>query len=182
MSEDLIQRVTKVIATSKRIPLETVTIDSEFVQLGIDSMDAVEILFALEGEFDISIPDEEVRSVRNVRDMCAGVERLVAAKNADAPAGKASAQGSAAAPTENVAPASTDVGLSSGATPERDPQKDPGQVLAVPVPPPAAPAIRSEGNSNHAPEESPVAKAETATASTAKSSIAKASTAKPSTT
>jgi acyl carrier protein len=51
-------------------------------------MDAVEILFALEGEFDISIPDDEVRSVRNVRDMCAGVERLVAAKNADAPAGK----------------------------------------------------------------------------------------------
>ena len=43
-------------------------------------MDAVEILFALEGEFDISIPDEEVRTVRNVRDMCAGVERLVAAK------------------------------------------------------------------------------------------------------
>jgi acyl carrier protein len=88
MSEDLIQRVTKVIATSKRIPLETVTIDSEFVQLGIDSMDAVEILFALEGEFDISIPDEEVRTVRNVRDMCSGVERLVAAKNAGAPAGQ----------------------------------------------------------------------------------------------
>src|ERR1017187_8206009 len=100
--------------------------------------------------------------------------------------GKASAQGSAAAPTENIAPASTDVGLSSGAIPERDPQKDPGQVLAVPVPPPAAPAIRSEGNSNHAPEKSPVVKAGAATASTAKSSIAKppiakASTAKPST-
>jgi len=88
MSEDLIQRVTKVIATSKRIPVETVTIDSEFETLGIDSMDAVEILFALEGEFDISIPDEEVRTVRNVRDMCAGVERLVVAKDANAPAGK----------------------------------------------------------------------------------------------
>jgi acyl carrier protein len=48
----------------------------------------VEILFALEGEFDISIPDEEVRSVRNVRDMCAGVERLASAKNADLPAGQ----------------------------------------------------------------------------------------------
>jgi len=88
MSEDLIQRVTKVIATSKRIPVETVTIDSQFETLGIDSMDAVEILFALEGEFDISIPDEEVRTVRNVRDMCTGVERLVAAKNAGTPAGQ----------------------------------------------------------------------------------------------
>jgi acyl carrier protein len=82
MSEDLIQRVLKAIATSKRIPLETVTIDSEFQQLEIDSMDAVEILFALENEFEINIPDDEVRNVRNVRQMCEGVERLVAAKAA----------------------------------------------------------------------------------------------------
>jgi acyl carrier protein len=81
MSDELIQRVLKVIATSKRIPLESVTIDGEFEQIGIDSMDAVEILFALENEFDISIPDEEVRQVRNVRQMCEGVARLVAAKS-----------------------------------------------------------------------------------------------------
>jgi len=80
MSDDLIQRVLRVIATSKRIPLDTVTIDSDFQQLSIDSMDAVEILFAMENEFDISIPDEDVRSVRNVRQMCEGVEKLLAAK------------------------------------------------------------------------------------------------------
>jgi acyl carrier protein len=85
MSDDLIQRVLKSIATSKRVPLETVTIDSSFEQLNIDSMDAVEILFALENEFDINIPDEEVRSVRNVRQMCEGVEKLVAAKAAGTP-------------------------------------------------------------------------------------------------
>jgi acyl carrier protein len=84
MSDDLIQRVLKAIAASKRIPLETVTIDSDFEQLNIDSMDAVEILFALENEFDIVIPDDEVRSVRNVRQMCEGVEKLVAAKAAGA--------------------------------------------------------------------------------------------------
>lgn len=84
MSDDLIQRVLKAIATSKRIPLETVTIDSDFEQLGIDSMDAVEILFALENEFEINIPDDEVRNVRNVRQMCEGVEKLVAAKGAGA--------------------------------------------------------------------------------------------------
>jgi acyl carrier protein len=84
MSDDLIERVRKSIATSKRIPLETVTIDSDFQQLGIDSMDAVEILFALENEFDINIPDDEVRTVRGVRDMCVGVEKLLAAKAAAA--------------------------------------------------------------------------------------------------
>ena len=88
MSDELIQRVLKVIATSKRIPLQTVTIESDFQQLGIDSMDAVEILFALENEFDISIPDDEVRNVRNVRQMCEGVEKLVAAKAGAAKAGQ----------------------------------------------------------------------------------------------
>ena len=84
MSDDLIERVRKAIASSKRIALETVTIDSEFQQLGIDSMDAVEILFAIENEFEINIPDEEVREVRTVRQMCEGIEKLVAAKAAGA--------------------------------------------------------------------------------------------------
>jgi len=86
MSDDLIKRVCKVIATSKRIPEDRVTVDSAFEELGIDSMDAVEILFALENEFDINIPDEEVKTVRNVRQMAEGVERLQAAKAAGTPA------------------------------------------------------------------------------------------------
>jgi len=61
-----------------------VTIESEFQQLDIDSMDAVEILFALENEFDINIPDDDVREVRNVRQMVEGVARLVAAKTSGA--------------------------------------------------------------------------------------------------
>jgi len=84
MSDDLIQRVLKTIAASKRLPAETVTIDSEFVDLGIDSMDAVEILFALENEFDINIPDDDVRNVRNVRQMCEGVDKLVTSKSTGA--------------------------------------------------------------------------------------------------
>lgn len=87
-SDDLIARVLKTIATSKRIPLERVTIESEFEELGIDSMDAVEILFALENEFDISIPDDEVRQVRNVRQMVSGIDKLVAAKSAGPAAGQ----------------------------------------------------------------------------------------------
>jgi acyl carrier protein len=85
MSDELIERVRKVIAASKRIPEDKVTVDSTFEELGIDSMDAVEILFALENEFDISIPDEEVKSVRNVRQMVEGVEKLLAAKSAGTP-------------------------------------------------------------------------------------------------
>jgi acyl carrier protein len=82
MSEQLIERVRNVIARSKKIPVDRVTIDSSFKELAIDSMDAVEILFELESEFDVTIPDDQVRSVRNVRDMAEGVEKLVAARDA----------------------------------------------------------------------------------------------------
>jgi acyl carrier protein len=86
MSDDLIQRVRNVIASVKRLPAEKITVDSPFQELGIDSMDAVEILFALENEFEINIPDEEAKTVHTVREMAQGIAKLIAAKSADAPA------------------------------------------------------------------------------------------------
>jgi acyl carrier protein len=82
MSDEFIQRICQVIANSQRIPIEKVTIDSTFQELGIDSMDAVNILFGLESEFDISIPDEEAKDIKTLRQMAEGVEKLVAAKAA----------------------------------------------------------------------------------------------------
>jgi acyl carrier protein len=87
MSDELIQRVRYVIATTQRIPIESVSIENSFEELGIDSMDGVNILFALESEFDISIPDEEAKSIRTVREMAEGVEKLLAAKADPAAAG-----------------------------------------------------------------------------------------------
>ena len=78
MSEELIQRVRNVIANAQRIPVEKITIGSSFQELGIDSMDGVNILFALENEFNISIPDEAAKQIRDVRQMIEGVEKLLA--------------------------------------------------------------------------------------------------------
>ena len=80
------QRVLNVIATVKRLPREKVTAESSFEELGIDSMDAVEVLFALENEFDITIPDEEAKAVRSIQQMVDGVDKLVAAKSSGAAA------------------------------------------------------------------------------------------------
>ena len=86
MSDELIQRVRAVIASTQRLPIEKITIDSSFDELGIDSMDGVNILFALENEFNITIPDEEAKQIRNVRQMIEGVEKLIAGGPADAAA------------------------------------------------------------------------------------------------
>src|SRR4029077_10088307 len=80
MSEDLISRVTGVIAKAQKIPPETVTIDKSFEELKIDSLDGINILFALEGEFDVDSPDDEARGMRTVRDRVEGIEKLLAAK------------------------------------------------------------------------------------------------------
>ena len=81
MSEEFITRLTNVIAKTQHIPPETVTIDKTFEELKIDSLDGINILFALEGEFNVDIPDEAARNVRTVREMAEGIEKLLAAKS-----------------------------------------------------------------------------------------------------
>ena len=75
--DDLTQRVLRIIAETQRKDLSQVTIDSSFEELGIDSMDGVNIVFALENEFNINVPDEEVKNIKSVRDMVEGVRKLV---------------------------------------------------------------------------------------------------------
>jgi acyl carrier protein len=81
-SDELIARVEAVIAKTQKLPLESVTIDKTFEELKIDSLDGINILFALEEEFAIDIPDEPANKIRSVREMVEGVEKLLAVKNA----------------------------------------------------------------------------------------------------
>jgi acyl carrier protein len=84
--DDLTPRILRIIAETQRKDPAQVTTDSSFEELGIDSMDGVNIVFALENEFNINIPDEEVKNIRSVRDMVEGVRKLVEQGNAPAPA------------------------------------------------------------------------------------------------
>lgn len=81
MNSDVAERVRKVIAKHMRIPPENVTNESTFAELGIDSLDGVNLLFEIEDEFDISIEDDQARSIRSVPEMVDGIQRLLAAKS-----------------------------------------------------------------------------------------------------
>ena len=78
MSDDIAQRVISVMAATQHIAPETISIDSTFEELKIDSLDGINILFALENEFNISIPDDAARNIKTVRDMVEGVTGLLA--------------------------------------------------------------------------------------------------------
>lgn len=86
MSESIQDRVLRVIATTKRVPLDTVAPDSSFEALGIDSLDRLNILFDLESEFDIEIDDEDAKQVSSIQQMIDGITAVVAAKAAGLPA------------------------------------------------------------------------------------------------
>jgi len=75
---DAIQaRVIHVIASTQNLPVELVTLEKTFAELAIDSMGGTNIVFELENEFDISIPDESAQTMGSVRDAVAGVQQLL---------------------------------------------------------------------------------------------------------
>jgi acyl carrier protein len=80
MAEEFSARVIKVIAETQHLPVEKVAPDATFEDLGIDSLDGINIVFALENEFDISIPDESIKTIKSVPDVIQGVQQLIAQK------------------------------------------------------------------------------------------------------
>ncbi len=60
-------RVKKIIAEQLGVEEDEVVSEASFVQdLGADSLDTVELVMALEEEFDIEIPDEEAEKMQKV--------------------------------------------------------------------------------------------------------------------
>lgn len=75
--DDLTRRIIDVIANTQHMAPERITLDSTFQELNIDSLDGINILFALENEFNVNIPDDAAQNIRTVREMVDGVTRLV---------------------------------------------------------------------------------------------------------
>jgi len=77
MPDDVSAKVIAAIAATQHIPVEKITEESTFQELGIDSLDGINILFALENEFNINIPDDEAQKIRTVQDAIGGVRKLL---------------------------------------------------------------------------------------------------------
>jgi acyl carrier protein len=74
--DDVESRCIELIAKSKNLPESNVTMDSTFDELQIDSLDKINLSFAVEEMFSIEIPDESLNSLKTVGDVVRGVERL----------------------------------------------------------------------------------------------------------
>jgi acyl carrier protein len=69
-------RCIEIIAKSKLLAEDAVTRDKTFEELGIDSLDKINISFEVEEAFSITIPDDALGSLRTVGDVVDGVVRL----------------------------------------------------------------------------------------------------------
>lgn len=55
--------------------IDTITLDTSLTEdLEADSLDAVEVIMALEDEFGIEIPDEEAEHFKTIGDICKFIE------------------------------------------------------------------------------------------------------------
>ena len=78
MSKTVEQRVIKVVAYQISLQPKEVHREDAFVNdLGVDSLDAVEILMALEEEFDIEIPDKDAEKLKYVDNTIKYIEKKV---------------------------------------------------------------------------------------------------------
>lgn len=81
------EKVFEIIAEQAMLDVSDVTAQSTLESLGIDSLGLVESIFAIEEEFDVSIPfnaNEPSKSdfdISSVESIVAGIESLVAAKS-----------------------------------------------------------------------------------------------------
>ncbi len=79
--------VFSILAKEAHQPLANITPESTLDDLGIDSLDAVQIIFELEDRYGITLPGKHQNAeIVNARGLVAAVERLVAEKNAATPA------------------------------------------------------------------------------------------------
>ncbi len=76
---ELTQKVHAIVAGQLGVDAEEVRSEASILDdLGADSLDVVELVMALEEEFDIEVPDEDVEGIRTVKDVQSYVATRVA--------------------------------------------------------------------------------------------------------
>ena len=78
-SEEIFEKVKKVIMEQLGVSDSAITLEASFIDdLGADSLDIVELIMALEEEFDTEIPDADAEKIVTVGDVVDYIKEHVA--------------------------------------------------------------------------------------------------------
>jgi acyl carrier protein len=74
-TQDVADALREIMAARLGLPAEQIVPEARLVEdLGLDSLDAVELAIAVERRFNIEVPEEELTKLKTVADMLALVE------------------------------------------------------------------------------------------------------------
>lgn len=69
-SEEIFDKIKEIIVEQLGVAENTVTMEASFIDdLGADSLDIVELIMALEEEFDLEIPDADAEKIVSISDV-----------------------------------------------------------------------------------------------------------------
>jgi len=74
-------KVVEIITREQHLEPGVVKVESTFAELGIDSLDGVNILFALEEEFKVDIPDAVAQNMKSVQQVVDSLTRVIEGKD-----------------------------------------------------------------------------------------------------
>ena len=78
---DVEQTVMDIIAKEGSVPRDKIVLDATLQDLDVHSLDSVQIIFALEDKFGITVPDDQAQhATGTVRQLIEGVQQLILAK------------------------------------------------------------------------------------------------------
>ena len=76
MNTDTAERTIAVIAKFREISEDQITLETSLAELKMDSLDGLNLIFELEEEFDIMIPDDKALKMKTIGEMVAGIDLI----------------------------------------------------------------------------------------------------------
>jgi acyl carrier protein len=77
MSEIVFEKVATLLSIKKGVNKELITIDSSFEELGLDSLDSIELIADMEEEFNVTIPNTELQEIKTIRNAVDGLSKAL---------------------------------------------------------------------------------------------------------
>ncbi len=77
MSEIVFEKIATLLSTKKGVNKELISIDSSFEELGLDSLDSIELIADMEEEFNVTIPNTELQEIKTIRNAVDGLSKAM---------------------------------------------------------------------------------------------------------